>query len=60
MIGSTSGISFGGIASGLDTEGIIAKLVAIDKSSVARLTQQNKQLAGNMVNIARYSYRIRS
>ena len=44
MIGSTNGISFGGIASGLDTEGIIAKLVAIDKSSVARLTQQKARL----------------
>ena len=44
MIGSTNGISFGGIASGLDTEGIITKLVAIDKSSVARLTQQKARL----------------
>ncbi|MBI1334366.1 MAG: flagellar filament capping protein FliD [Armatimonadetes bacterium] len=41
---STSGITFGGIASGLDTEGIIQKLVAVETSSISRLTQQQKTL----------------
>ena len=41
---SISGISFGGIASGLDTEGIIEKLVAVEKSSISRLTQRQAVL----------------
>lgn len=44
MIGNTSGISFGGIASGLDTEGIITKLISIEKSSITRLTAQKANL----------------
>lgn len=41
---SLTGISFGGIASGLDTEGIITKLVAVEKSSITRLSQQQAVL----------------
>lgn len=44
LTSSTTGISFGGIASGLDTDSIIQKLVAAEKSSVSRLTQQQTTL----------------
>lgn len=44
LSGSLSGISFGGIASGIDTEGIITKLVSIETSSITRLTQQQVTL----------------
>jgi flagellar hook-associated protein 2 len=42
--GSTSGISFGGIASGLDTEGIITQLSALERSSISRLKLQKSKL----------------
>ena len=44
LTGSVSGINFGGLASGLDTEGIITKLVSVEKASVSRLTQQQAVL----------------
>ena len=43
-IGNVSGISFGGIASGLDTEGIITQLTNIERSSVPRLNLQRNKL----------------
>ncbi len=44
LTSSSTGISFGGIASGLDTDSIIQKLVAAETSSVSRLTAQQKTL----------------
>ena len=44
LFGNTTGISFGGIASGLDTEGIITKLSSIERSSISRLTLQRNKL----------------
>lgn len=40
----SSGINFGGLASGLDTESIITKLVAVEKQSVSRLQKQQATL----------------
>ena len=39
----SSGINFGGLASGMDTEGIISKLVSIQKQPIARLQQQQQK-----------------
>ena len=43
-VSSVSGITFGGIASGLDTEGIIAKLISIEKAGIPALTRQMQAL----------------
>ncbi|MCX6343409.1 MAG: flagellar filament capping protein FliD [Fimbriimonadales bacterium] len=39
----SSGINFGGLASGMDTEGLISKLVSIQKQPIARLQQQQQK-----------------
>jgi flagellar capping protein FliD len=44
LTSSTSGITFGGIASGLDTEGIITKLISIEKAGIPALTTHLNQL----------------
>lgn len=56
---STAGISFGGLASGLDTKAIIAALVAVERRPIAQLEQKktalNKQkdLFGDLGNLLR-------
>lgn len=40
----SSGINFGGLASGLDTEGIITRLVAIQKQPIQRIQRQQQTL----------------
>lgn len=42
--GSLTGISFGGLASGLDTESIISRLQALETSSISRLQNQQAVL----------------
>lgn len=42
--GSMSGITFGGLASGLDTEGIIERIKALETSSISRLQNQQAVL----------------
>lgn len=42
--GSLSGITFGGLSSGLDTNGIIDKLVQLKKQPLTKLTQQQTDL----------------
>lgn len=41
---SAAGITFGGIASGIDTNGIIQKLVQIEQQPISRLQQQKTDL----------------
>ncbi|HLP00027.1 MAG TPA: flagellar filament capping protein FliD [Fimbriimonas sp.] len=43
-LGSTSGITFGGLASGLDTEGIIERIKALETSGISRLQNQQAVL----------------
>lgn len=42
--GSLSGITFGGLSSGMDTDGIINRLVQIETASIGRLQRQQAQL----------------
>ncbi len=43
-VGNSTGITFGGLSSGIDTEGIIAKLAQVEAQPVQRMQTQQAQL----------------
>lgn len=46
-----SGIRFGGLASGMDTEGMVKQLMQSERIRVDKFTQQKLQNNGNKQNI---------
>ncbi|MCE9559337.1 MAG: flagellar filament capping protein FliD, partial [Armatimonadetes bacterium] len=47
-IGNSAGINFSGLASGIDTESIISKLIAVENIGVQRIQQRQAQLKQRM------------
>lgn len=44
MLGSTTGITFAGLSSGIDSDSIISRLMALEAQPIARLQQQGQQI----------------
>lgn len=52
--GPTSGIRFSGISSGLDTESIISRLLALERQPITRLSSQKAQLQVQQTALEQY------